>query len=242
MYVDESGVEGVYDRSKFFVTAGAIFHEDDLETMKTSIRNYKNQNFTGTYANAEIHVYNIYKGKEEFFGLNRQAKLNLLTPLYDVINNLPFVGIVIGIDKQKFIQRHSDPNEILDYGHMLLVERFDKFVEGKNNKGIMRIDRTTCLDQPELNPKDTRILKLINKIRKRGTNWQFPAVHIIEEPSFFPSHVRLGLQVADAVGYCANRHINNTRDFDSYWNMVYSKLRRSSTGVVNGYGYRIYPQ
>jgi len=242
MYVDESGVESVYDKTKFFVTAGAIFHEDDLENMKTSLRDYKKQHFTSSYADAEIHVYNMYKGRAKFFGLNRQAKLNLLTPLYDVINNLPFTAIVIGIDKQKFIQRHSDPSKILDYGYMLLVERFDKFIEEKSNNGIMRIDRTTCMDQAELNLKDTTILKLINKIRKRGTKYQSAAVRIIEEPHFLPSHTRLGLQVVDAVVYCANRHINKNMDFDPYWNIVYSKLRRNSTGVVDGYGFRIYPK
>ena len=45
MYVDESGVESVRDNSNFFVTAGAIFHEDNIATMKTDIQNYKNGNY-----------------------------------------------------------------------------------------------------------------------------------------------------------------------------------------------------
>ena len=56
MYVDESGVESVRDNSNFFVTAGAIFHEDDLTTMKTDIQNYKDANFSGTHQDAEIHL------------------------------------------------------------------------------------------------------------------------------------------------------------------------------------------
>ena len=242
MYVDESGVESVYDKTKFFVTAGAIFHEDDLETMKTTIRDYVKQNFTGNYANAEIHLQQLFKAKGKFFGLTQSQKLALLNSLYSTISGLPFIGIVIGIDKQKFVSKHSDPNDILDYGHMLLVERFDNFLVEHDEKGIIRIDRTTGSTEIKLNTKDTKILKIINKIRKNGTRWQAPAKSIVEEPAFLSSHIRIGLQIADAVAYCANRHVNNNSDFDSFWKIIYSKLRSSSIGVVTGYGYRIYPK
>ena len=242
MYVDESGVESVYDKTEYFVTAGVIVHEDYLETFKTEIRDYVNQNFRDAYADAEIHVHDMYKGKKLFFGLNQSQKLALLTSLYTKIDGLQFTAIAIGINKKKFAQRHSNLHEILDYGHMLLVERFDNFIEENDSKGIIRIDRTTPLNKVNLNPKDTTILKLINRIRKRGTRYQTPAVSIVEEPLFLPSHVRIGLQVADAVVYCTNRYINNNHDFNSFWSIIYSKFRRSDSGKVEGYGFRIYPR
>jgi len=241
MYVDESGVESVYDKTKFFITAGVIIHEDDLESIKKTIRDYVDQNFSGSYKDAEIHIFHMYKGKGKFVGVNPVERMNLLNSLYAVIQNLSFTAIVIGIDKAKFIARHSDPNEILDFGHILLVERFDKFLEEHNNKGIIRIDRTTGPDRKKLNQKDANILKIINRIRKRGTRWQTPAVSIIEEPTFISSYLRIGLQLADSVAYCANRHINQLPNFDSFWKIVYTKLRIVNGNPI-GYGYRIYPR
>ena len=241
MYVDESGVESVRDNSNFFVTAGAIFHEDDLATMKTDIQNYKDANFSGTHQDAEIHLQHIFKGRGKFFGLNLSQKLSLLNPLYSTLHNLPFTVISVAIDKQRFTQKHS-AREILDYGHMLLIERFNSFLVEKDNKGIIRIDRTTAPNKVNLGPKDAYILKLINRIRKNGTRWQPPAISIVEEPDFIASHLRKGLQVADAVAYCVNRKINSYSDFDIFWDKIYPKFRTDSNGDTAGYGFKIYPE
>lgn len=241
MYVDESGVESVCYNSNFFVTAGIIFHEDDLHLMKTEIQNYKDTNFNGVYKDAEIHLHHIFKGRGKFFGLSLPQKLALLNPLYSTLHNLPFTIISIVIDKQKFVQKHN-ARDILDYGYMLLVERFDNFLVENNNKGIIRIDRTTAPNKVELNQKDAYILKLINKIRKNGTRWQSPAISIVEEPDFLASHLRKGLQIADAVGYCINRKINNNFDFDIFWDEIFPKFRTDSSGNNTGYGFKIYPK
>lgn len=242
MYVDESGTESIYDKTKFFVTGGAIFHEDQLEFMKQQIDEYKATTFTGGLSGAEIHLQQMFKGKGAFYGLNLAQKMALLTPLYDTINNIPFTAIAIAIDKQKFAKRHSDLSEILDYGHMLLVERFDNFLRENSCKGVIRIDKTTPPNQIKLNQKDEYILKLINKIRKRGTRWQSPAISIVEEPYFLASYLRKGLQVADAITYCTNRILNNNSDFEPYWKIIYNKFRKNSAGIVDGYGFRIYPK
>ncbi|MCE2505593.1 MAG: DUF3800 domain-containing protein [Nitrosopumilaceae archaeon] len=220
--------QSVYDKTQFFVTGGVIFYEDQLDFMKQEIQNYKDTYFTGSLEDAEIHLQQMFKGRGKFFGLNLSQKRALLDPLYDTINTIPFTAIAI--DKQKFVKRHADLNEILDYGHMLLIERYDKFLQENDCKGIVRIDRTTAPNKAELNQKDEYIRKLINKIRKRGTRWQPPAISIVEEPHFLPSHIRKGLQIADAISYCTNRKINNNSDFDSYWKIVFSKFRTDKKG------------
>lgn len=242
MYVDDSGTSDINDDTKFFVTDGAIIHENDLNSMKDDIQNYKDVEFTGQLQGAEIHVYDIYKEKKAFAGIPLSKRTDLLQKLYSIINKIPMTTIVIGIDKQKFIRRHSDPDEILDYGYMLLVERFDNFLNDKNDNGIIRIDRSTDIHQPFLNSLDTRVLKIINKVRKRGTRWQSAATSIVEEPLFLPSHCRKGIQIADAVAYCSTRHVNGHTNFEVYWKVISSKLRTGPNGQVIGYGYRIYPR
>lgn len=242
MYVDESGTVELTDQTQYFVTAGTIFHEDALDTMKTEIDTYKDTNFTGKMKFAEIHVYDIWKGRGKFFGLNLTQKRSILDPLYQSISNLQFTSIAVRIDKKKFAKRHNDPNEVLNYGYMLLIERFDYFLRENKSKGIIRIDKTTPPDKVNLNEKDDYILRIINRIRKRGTRWQTPAENIIEEPHFLHSHTRKGLQVADAVSYCITRKSNSMNDFDSYWNLIYPKFRKSTYGTVDGFGLITYPK
>lgn len=241
MYLDESGTIETTDDTEFFVTTGAIFHENDLDHMKNSIQEYKDSYFIGRLRHAEIHLYQIWKGRGKFYGLNNSEKTALLDPLYNTISKLPFTIITVRINKSDFVKRHS-AEDILVYGYMLLIERFDYFLREKSNKGIIRIDKTTPPDRVNLNDKDLSILKLINRIRKRGTRWQLPAEYIVEEPHFLHSHTRKGLQIADALSYCIGRKTNGMNDFDNYWNLIYSKFRKSKDGVIDGYGLITYPK
>ena len=180
------------------------------------------------------------KVKKDFNGLNLNQKTALLNPLYDTINKMTCTTIAIVIDKNKFVKRHH-PTEILEYGYMLLVERFDNFLRENNNKGVIKIDKSTQPNEVKLNSKDSDILKLINQVRKHGTRFQRSAKDIIEEPDFLHSFTRKGLQVADSIAYCTSRK-HNSIDFDVYWNLIYSKFRKSKTGKVLGYGLVYYPK
>jgi len=244
MYIDESGVSEITHPSQYFIVTDTIFDESDLNFMKDKIQNYKNINFFGTFQNAEIHLYDMWKTRNSFFGLSISQKTSLVDSLYNTIDSLSCTIIAVRIDKQRFVQLHSssNPNEILNYAYMLLVERFDNFLVESGGRGVIRIDQITPPTEPFLNDKDSRILRIINKVRKKGTRWQRAAIDIIEEPHFLQSHARKGLQVADAVSYCVNRKTNNHTDFDNYWNLIYPKLRKSSSGLVRGYGLITYPR
>lgn len=241
MYVDESGCPDIHDTTQYFVTCGTIFQDNDLTSMKERVQNYKDTHFTGALQNAEIHLYNMWKGNKEFYGLSSPQKKSLLDPLYNMINQLPCTIIATGIDKPKFVTRHR-PDQILEYSYMLLVERFDNFLHENNSRGLIRVDQSTNPKDTTLNQKDSLIFKTINRVRKRGTNWQKPAVDIVEEPDFLHSHTRKGLQLADAVAYCTTRKTNNHSDFDTYWKLIYPKFRKNNSGTIEGYGFRIYPK
>ena len=85
------------------------------------------------------------------------------------------------------------------------------------------------------------ILSYINHIRHHGTNWQ-SVRNIVEEPLFYDSFVRKGLQIADAVAYCTNRYLNKNNDFDSYWKLLYPKIQKNASGTTMGYGLTVFPR
>lgn len=240
MYLDEAGVEVKRDQTKFFVVSGAVFHEDHLTGMKEVVQSFKNTTFNGKFENNEIHVHDIYKGKKEFLGITLPEIDSILNELYTMINSLEFSTISVAIDKPALAASGYSHYDILETAYKFLVERYDKFLRKTENKGVIRIDRTS--NKPTtLNKKDDKILNLINNVRHHGTNWQ-SVRNIVEEPIFYDSTLRKGLQIADAVVYCTNRHLNGSLDFNKYWDLLYPKIQSDVTGDITGYGLTIFPK
>jgi len=242
MYVDESGSELLSDKSPWYVTSGVIFHEDDLSSMKGSVQNYKNNNFVGKLKGAEIHLHDMFNCQNRFEDMSQQEKWSLIDNLYQTVSALPMTIISSCINKYKFIRKYGSlEDKIIDYCYVMLVERFQMFLQDNNNKGIMRIDKTTDKKQFKLNKKDERIIININKIRRHSSG-RLQAVSIVEEPLIIDSILRKGLQLADSVAYCTTKFLNNRTGFTHCWDLLLPKIRSNSDGKIEGYGLIIYPQ
>ena len=238
---DESGVEEITDQTKYFVTSGVIFHENALAEMKKKITEFKEDVFVGKLKDLEIHVHDIYKGKNDFYGLiTKEEGKVILDKLYTTISTIEFSVTSVAIDKVSLRESKYSDYDILEKGYTFLVERFDKFLRRTNSKGIIRIDKTS--NKPmALNKKDRKILETINWIRKHGTNLQ-SVKNIAEESFFIESHLRKGLQVADSVVYCTNSFLNNNQKFRDYWEMILPKFHTSNSGSIWGYGLYVFPK
>ena len=235
MYVDDSGVPDLNDNSPFYVISGVIIHESDMTKMKNMVDEFKDRNFKSNYVNAEIHTHDIYKSRKEFDGITLQEKYDLLNKLYELINNLPITVISVGIDKKR--AKNEMPHwDVFKAAWTFLIERFDSFIDDNDdstNKGIIRIDKSCKI-------QESTTMELVNNLRKNGSYYQ-KIKHIIEEPQFLDSHRRRGLQLADVTAYCTVRNLTQSTKFQPYWNIVESKLRRSRSGQILGYGLKIFP-
>ena len=157
MYIDEAGVEVKRDQTKFFVVSGAIFHEDHITDMKNIVQSFKNTKFNEKYKNNEIHVHDIYKGKKEFLGITLPEIDSILTELYTMINSLEFSTISVAIDKPSLAISSYSHYDILETAYKFLAERYDNFLRKTENKGVIRIDRTSNKSNTS-NKKDDKIL------------------------------------------------------------------------------------
>jgi hypothetical protein len=236
MYVDDSGSPNAKDDTKFYVITGAIVHETDLNQIEGMIQHYKKENFNlPEYLDAEIHVHDIYKGQREFRTLTKEKKYALLDSLYDTIRLLPVTLISVGINKETM--NSTMPNwSIFTAAWTFLCERFDMFIDdnGNNvNKGIIIVDKSSKIPERE-------ITNVVSRLRRFGSNFQ--AIDTLaEEPIFIDSHLREGIQVADACAYATLKHLNGHEKFEKYWEVVRDKLRASPGGNVNGYGLKVFP-
>ncbi len=54
-------------------------------------------------------------------------------------------------------------------------------------------------------------------------------------------HNSAGLQVADLVAHPIGRHVINPAQPNRAYDLIETKLRRSASGIVKGYGLKIFP-
>ena len=189
---------------------------------------------------ATIHVHDIFKGQKSFVGITLQEVRDMLFGVYTLINKLEFSTISIAIDKSALAASRFSDYDVLETAYKFLIERFDNFLQRTENKGLIRIDKTSNKTNV-LNKKDCVIRNQINYIRHHGTNWQ-NVRNIVEEPLFYDSPGRKGLQIADAVAYCTNRHLNKNNDFDLYWKLLYPRIQKNPNDGISGYGLTVFPK
>ena len=235
MYVDDSGAADYKDKSKQYILSGVIIHKDNIKDMKNAVHQYKIDNFTDEYIDAEIHTHDIFKSREEFTRITLETKYQLLDKLYETISNMDITTISVIIDKELLKIKHPTWS-VFNITWTYLVERYDKYIEGSDKAdegGIIKIDKSTSRQQ-------ANAFKIVNELRKEGSYWQ-KVNHIIQDPIFVNSAAVEGIQVADAIAYCTFRHETGSTKFEPYWNKIYDKFRKGEYNKVQGYGIKEYP-
>lgn len=219
-------------KQKNYIISGVIVHEDKVKDLKKAICQYKINNFTGEYIDAEIHTHDIYQGREEFTEITLETKYELLNKLYDIIKDMNIVNISVIINKQ-LLKKENIIEHVYEISWAFLIERFNKYIQEKDKYegGIIKIDTST-------NKQQLDILKIINELRKHGTRYD-KCDRIMKEPIFVDSSAVEGIQVADAIAYCTFRR--NTEKFKPYWNKIYGKFRKNND-MVESYGIKEYPK
>ena len=115
-----------------------------------------------------------------------------------------------------------------------MTELFDKFLINNNpNAGLIRAD-ASCMNQESV------IRRTVNDIRK-GKLKNNQRNNIVEDPLFVNSKSFRGIQLADAVAYCTQRHLNRLPNFDDYWEILEDKFFKDPKGNYENYGLKIFP-
>ena len=148
-----------------------------------------------------------------------------------MISNLDFCGIVIAINKEKFLKQHTSSWSITKFAWSLILEQYDMELRERTvDHGNLSVDKSPNKIQCETT-------KIISELIEWGTRYQ--RIDRVNPPKFVDSCV-CGIQVADALAYGTLQNLTNNKLFTKYWASVSNKLR-SKNNVIHGHGYKIYP-
>lgn len=173
-------------------------------------------------------------------GITPSEVQKTLSGLYESFLDMNFSVIVIVIDKGRWFDSNYRRYYVQQSAYTFLIERFDKYLQKNNSRGLIRIDKTS--NKPNaLNAKDDRILTIINNLRKVGSYWTFIR-NLVEPPLFLSSTESNGLQIADAIAYGTTRYMNKTPSFENYYDIILQKAQKRHDGVITGYGMTVLPK
>ena len=240
MYVDESGTEQRSEKSRYFVVSGVVVHEHHVDDMEICMDQTRGMLLPERFQGREIHVHDIYKGKQAFRGITPNEIQKTLDGLYGSFLSMDFSVIVIVIDKTRWFDSSYSRYDVQQSAYTFLIERFDRYLQKTCNKGLIRIDRTS--NRPNAsNDKDDRIRDVINDLRRVGSYWT-PIRGLVEPPLFLSSAESDGLQVSDAIAYGTNGYLTKPNDFEDYYKIIIQKAQKRHDGNVNGYGMTVFPK
>ncbi|MEX2737679.1 MAG: DUF3800 domain-containing protein [Candidatus Wukongarchaeota archaeon] len=238
LYVDESGVPEL-DRGQLFVIGGVIIDESQWKKMNNIITTVKIEFFPNkSPEEIEFHGYEIRKGRSVFSGLSLEKRFELIENFFQKLNDSEFTIIEVVINKEKLLAQNKNYNPIR-IGWEMLIERFDRFLKkipDEKKSGLIIIDSKSM-------NQDSEFLRFCKTVRLDGTRYR-DIDYVLEDPFFSKSTMRNLLQLADMVSYTTFRATLGKDEFfiNIFNKYIKPKMDKSSSGIINGYGLKIFPK
>lgn len=132
--------------------------------------------------------------------------------------------------KQTYIKTEND---IYWYCYKTLVERFQYYLQDISRSiGTKQCGLIIC-DHRE-NSQDIRLRNLHQNMLNSGGWYMSKYENFIETLFFAPSHMSLGIQLADMIAGCIFRYVE--KEDNSNLSIIKNMFRKSDYGCIKGYG------
>ncbi len=151
------------------------------------------------------------------------------------VESIPFVIIAIVIRKSEFVLNHSSSRNPYHFAMRLGLERVEKYLrrhEPANRKTHIVFESRGRREDDDLELEFRRVCDGANFT---GQSLNFEMISAEKQVN------STGLQLADLTARPIGRHVMNPIQSNRAYEMILTKLDRSKTGEVEGYGLKSYP-
>ncbi|WP_039052254.1 DUF3800 domain-containing protein [Bordetella avium] len=246
LFVDESGTPPPIERARdtpYFVLGGIAVPEDvwpklsqDLTALKARIGvecEIKWRYFAPTREGSKPHGMShlTYEQKEE-----------LRTGLYQLISkykSIKLICVVVDVVNAYNLRYINSADDLYWYAYKQLTERFQYYLQDLERMVGDRIYGIVVCDHR--GPKDDERLrelhyKLLTKQKASTSNY----ANLIEGLFIAPSHLSVGIQLADMVAGAVFR-VKKAGD-KRFYDQIKGSFRTSPSGSIPGYGIVLFPK
>jgi len=178
-----------------------------------------------------LHEREIRKGEGDFAFLSRTGRLeSFIEELSLAIDETPMTIIASVIDKPALVTRYVTPDSPYELGLQFILERLHLAI-GSNNIPIIIESR---------GKKEDSQLELAFRRICDGDNYF--NTHLNYTPIFASKQSNtIGLQIADLTARPIGLHVLKPEQDNRAFDIIKTKLRRSSYGKYWGWGLKVFP-
>ena len=247
MFVDESGTApkpGKTEQNPFFVLGACVIPESYWHQVKAELEHLKSKfkvigeikwrYFAPPRAGASPH---------SFSHMDVAKKEEFRAGLYKIIGKYKSIRILsVVADTKKVYEQEgyiASDDDIYWYVYKQLTERFQYYLQDISKTSGQKINGIIVCDHRA--PKDDKRLQELHARLMTGNHAAHSEYHNLIEGLFIaPSHLSVGIQLADMVAGAVLRKVKD--DDDRYFSQVVGSFRTSPSGSINGYGLVRFPK
>jgi len=237
-FIDESGSlspigkQGPEDK---FVLGGIIISESIWFNIDTDLKQLrKKYNVTG-----EIKWRYFFAHKDKptpLSHLSPEPKEQFRTDLFSIIKQYKSIKIISAIaDVNQCYQRShiNSDDDLYWFAYKRLTERFQYYLQDLSREVGGKMNGIVVCDHRERR-QDKRLQNMHYKMMHGQETHISNFENILEGVFIVPSHFSTGIQLADMVAGSIYRWF--AKNDDRYYKQIYSRIRKSPNGKVEGYG------
>ncbi len=239
VYVDESGdhsLTSINPQNPVFVLVFCIVQKDAYrDAIVPAVQKLK-FDFWG-HDCIVLHSHEIRKASGEFrILLNSSTRAAFLDKMSKLIEAAPVTVIAAAIQKDLHIARYSEPANPYQVALAFCMERLQRWLIEKAQQ-----DSLTHLIVERRGKKEDSTLELEFRRIAAGKNWGGTRMSNLEIRFMDKKHNSTGLQLADLFAHPIGRYVINPVQPNRAYELIKPKFRRSSSGIIQGYGLKTFP-
>jgi hypothetical protein len=239
VYADESGdhsLTSINPQNPVFVLAFCIFQKNAYMSQAVPSVQRLKFDFWGCDC-VVLHSHEIRKATGDFnILLNAETRTRFNERVNQLITDMPVTLIAAVIDKQRHVARYSDPANPYEIALTFCMERLQRWLKEQG-----QTDRLTHIVVERRGRTEDQTLELEFLRIKDGQGTFEGAMPNIALKFMDKKHNSTGLQVADLVAHPIGRHVINPTQKNRAFELIEPKIRRSSSGKIQGYGLKTFP-
>lgn len=238
LFIDESGTPPKPTKTypRYFVVGGLIVPENVWHRMRDAYMGLKIQHKVRGELKWRYFSPDNHDERNPVKNLDREKKDEIRTGIYNIIasdSSIKTIACVCSVEAAYKMHSVNEQSDVYNLTYKGITERFQYYLQdlrktvGRQEYGIIVGDHRGKDDDKNLRGHHQKLLHATADFISRYNN-------LIEGLFLEPSHLSIGIQLADIVAGAVWRKFE--RNDDRWYRLLEPTLRRSPTGEVSGYG------
>lgn len=246
LFIDESGTippKNKQSSTEYFSLGGIIIPEDLWHTLDKELAllklaydvhgEIKWRYFSPHNKGGKLHPLSHLSGQEK-----EEFKISLFNTITK-FKAIRSICAIVNVKMAYSLDYVQNDNDMYWYAYKHIIERFQFHLQDLSRMVGTKINGIVICDNRQ--PKDDHLLRnLHQKLLSGHKNSSSTYLNLIEGVSISPSHLSVGIQFADLIAGAVYR--NFAKQDDTYFNLIKPILRKSDTGIIDGYGLVKWPK